>query len=142
MAGVPRLITVRLVLFMILLLAVVAAAYALVRWYAMDDWYVGVDHQHLAVYQGRPGGFLWFKPKLVDETPVATSQILPFHLPAVQADHQEPSLKAARRYVADLHQEYLATQPTATSATSASGGSTTGSTSTSTSTTTTTAAAG
>ncbi len=139
MAGVPRLITVRLVLFMILLLAVVAAAYALVRWYAMDDWYVGVDHQHLAVYQGRPGGFLWFKPKLVDETPVATSQILPFHLPAVQADHQEPSLKAARRYVADLHQEYLATQPPATSATSTSGGSTTGPTTT---TTTTTAAAG
>ena len=142
MAGVPRLVTVRLVLFMILLLAVVAAAYALVRWYAMDDWYVGVNHQHLAVYQGRPGGFLWFKPKLVDETPVATSQILPFHLPAVQADHQEPSLKAARRYVADLHQEYLATQPTATSATSTTGGSTTGGSTTGSTTTTTTGAAG
>lgn len=130
-------VTVRVVLFMILLLAVVAAAYALVRWYAMDDWYVGVDHQHLAVYQGRPGGFLWFKPKLVDETSVTTSEILPFHLPAVQAKHQEPSLRAARRYVANLHQEYLATKPTA----SGSGTSATGGTSSST-TTTTTAAAG
>jgi serine/threonine protein phosphatase PrpC len=133
MAGIPRLITVRVVLFMILLLAVAAAGYALVRWYAMNDWYVGVDHQHLAVYQGRPGGFLWFKPKLVDDTPVTTSQILPFHLPAVRADHQEPSLKAARRYVANLHQEYLATQPTG----GATGTSTTGG-----ATTTTTAASG
>lgn len=133
MAGIPRLITVRVVVFMILLLAVVAAAYALVRWYAMDDWYVGVDHQHLAIYQGRPGGFLWFKPKLVDDTAVTTSEILPFHLPAVRADHQEPSLKAARSYVANLHQEYLATQPTAGgTGTSPSGGSTTSTTAAST----------
>jgi serine/threonine protein phosphatase PrpC len=136
MAGIPRMVTIRVVLFMILLLAVIAAAYALVRWYATDDWYVGVDHQHLAVYQGRPGGFLWFKPKLVDETAVTTSEILPFHLPAVQAKHQEPSLRAARRYVANLHHEYLATKPTAPgSGTSATGG-------TSSSSTTTTAAAG
>lgn len=129
MAGIPRLITVRVVLFMILLLAVVAAGYALVRWYAMNDWYVGVDHQHLAVYQGRPGGFLWFKPKLVDDTSVTTNQILPFHLPAVRADHQEPSLKAARRYVANLHQEYLATQPTGgATSTSTTGGATTSTT--------------
>lgn len=124
MAGVPRLVTVRTVLFMILLLAVVAAAYALVRWYAMNDWYVAVDNQHLAVYQGRPGGFLWFKPKLVDDTSVTTNEILPFHLPTVRAKKPEPSLKAAKRYVANLYQEYLATKPTAAgSGTSATGGS-------------------
>lgn len=113
MAGVPRMITVRVVIFLILVLAVLAGGYTLVRWYAMEDWYVGVHDQHLAVYQGRPGGFLWFKPKLVDETSVTTDEILPFHLPAVRADHQEPSLKAARHYVANLHREYVATQPTA-----------------------------
>lgn len=130
MAGVPRMVTFRVLLFLVLVLAVVAAAYALVRWYATSDWYVAVDNQHLAVYRGRPGGFLWFKPKLVDETSVTTSEILPFRLPTVRATHPEPSLAAARRYVQNLHQEYLATRPTASgSGSSASGGSTTSTTS-------------
>ena len=116
-AGVPRLVTIRVVVFFVLLLAVVAAAYGLVRWYATNDWYVTVDHGYLAVYQGRPGGFLWFKPKLVDKTTVPTSQILSFHLPTVRADKQEPSLSAARTYIADLHQEYLAQQSLASGAT-------------------------
>lgn len=103
----PRLITVRLVLFVLLLLAVVAAAYAAMRWYAMDDWYVGIDHGHLAVYQGRPGGFLWFKPQLVDETPVTTSEVLSYTIPH---DRQEPSLAAAKKYVRNLHAEYLSTK--------------------------------
>ena len=110
MAGIPRLVTVRVVLFLVLFAAVVYAAYALVRWYAMDDWYVSVDHSHLAIYHGRPGGFLWFKPRLVDDTSVTISGILPVALPTVRADKEEPSAAAARRYVANLHQEFLATQ--------------------------------
>ncbi len=110
MAGIPRLVTVRVVLFIVLVAAVAYAAYALVRWYAMDDWYVSVDHSHLAVYHGRPGGFLWFEPRLVDDTSVTVSGILPVALPTVRADKEEPSAAAARRYVANLHQEFLATQ--------------------------------
>jgi protein phosphatase len=110
MAGIPRLVTVRVVLFVVLVAAVVYAAYALVRWYAMDDWYVSVDHSHLAIYHGRPGGFLWFKPRLVDDTSVTVSGILPVALPTVRADKEEPSAAAARRYVANLHQEFLATR--------------------------------
>jgi PPM family protein phosphatase len=120
MAGIPRMITVRVVLFAVLVAAVVAAAYTLVRWYAMDDWYVAVDHQHLAIYQGRPSGFLWFKPKLVDETSVTTSGILPYRLPTVRPDKQEASLSAARRYVSNLHQEFLAVQQLGSGATPSS----------------------
>ncbi len=119
-AGASRLVTVRVVLFVIVLLGVVAAAYAAIRWYAMDEWYVGVDHGHLAVYQGRPGGVLWFRPQLVDETPVTTSEVLTYEIPH---DRAEPSLAAAERYVKDLHAEYLATRGTT------SAGSTPGSTS-------------
>jgi serine/threonine protein phosphatase PrpC len=108
--GAPRILTFRLVLFVILLLGVVAAAVYLVRWYAMDDWYVAIDHGHLAVYQGRPGGFLWFKPQLVDDTPVTTSEVLPYRLPALRRDPQKPSLRAAKTYVTNLHNEYLATK--------------------------------
>ena len=108
MAGIPRMITVRVVLFLLLLMAVLAAAYGALRWYAMHEWYVGLDHQHLAIYQGHPGGFLWFKPRLVDDTKVMTSEVLSFHLPALRADKAEPTESAARRYIADLYQEYQA----------------------------------
>jgi PPM family protein phosphatase len=126
-AGVPRLVTVRVVLFVLLLLAVVAAAYAAVRWYAMDDWYVGIDHGHLAVYQGRPGGFLWFKPQLVDDTPVTTGEVPSYSVPH---DRQEPSLAAAKRYVTNLHDEYLSTKnPSSGGTTSGTSGTSGGSTS-------------
>ncbi|MGH9075180.1 MAG: hypothetical protein ACRDZQ_13840, partial [Acidimicrobiales bacterium] len=108
--GVPRMVTVRVVLFLILVAAVVYGAYALVRWYANDDWYVAVHHDHLAVYQGRPGGFLWFEPQLLHDSPVTTKEILPVALSTVQAKKQEPSAAAARRYIANLHQEYVASQ--------------------------------
>ena len=116
-AGVPRLITVRVVLFVIVLVGVVAAAYAAMRWYAMDEWYVSVDHSHLAVFQGRPGGFLWFHPQLVDETPVTTNEVLAYEVPH---DRAEPSLAVAERYVKDLHAQYLATRGTAPAGTSPS----------------------
>jgi len=109
-----RLVTVRLVLFALLVLGVLAATYFALRWYANDDWYVGIDHGHLAIYQGRRGGFLWFKPQLVDETPVTTHEVLGYRVPELRAD-QEPSLAAAETYVRNLHAEYLTVKGSSTS---------------------------
>ncbi|HEX3794643.1 MAG TPA: Stp1/IreP family PP2C-type Ser/Thr phosphatase [Acidimicrobiales bacterium] len=106
-AGIPRRLTFRVGLFVALLLAVLAAAYGFLRWYATDNWYVTVDGKHLVVYQGRPGGLLWFQPKLVDRTSVTTAGVLPTRVPSLAADVNEPSLARARGYVANLHQEYL-----------------------------------
>ena len=92
------------------LLAVVAAGYVFVRWYANDNWYVALDGNSLAIYQGRPGGFLWFHPELVDRTTVTTDEVVPTRLTALEADVQEPTLGAARRYVRNLHQEYVSIQ--------------------------------
>jgi protein phosphatase len=108
--GVPRRITVRVVLFFLLILAVPAGGIAVVRWYSMDNWYVAVDHGHLAVYQGRQGGFLGFKPKLLDLTGVTTTEVLPFRLPVLRQTVNEPSIKAGERYIANLHQEFIAQQ--------------------------------
>jgi len=101
---------VRVLLFFLLLLAVPAGAIAVVRWYSMDNWYVAIDHGDLAVYQGRQGGFLGFKPKLLDRTKVTTTEVLPFRLPALRHTVDEPSLKAAEQYIANLHQEFVAQQ--------------------------------
>jgi protein phosphatase len=84
----------------------VVAGYGFLRWYGTDSWYVALDQNHLAVYQGRPGGFLWFQPRLVDRTDVTTSGVLAFHLPALHTDQEQPTLAAAKRYIDDLHAEY------------------------------------
>ncbi len=107
MAGVPRWITLRVVLFTLIVVAVVAAGYGFLRWYATDNWYVTLDGNHLAIYQGRPGGFLWFQPKLVDKTDVTTSDVLSFHVPSLKGDTQQPSLSAAHHYIDDLHEEFI-----------------------------------
>jgi protein phosphatase len=108
--GIPRPITLRVVLFVLVVLAVPAAAFGVVRWYATDNWYVTIHEGHLAIYQGRSGGMLWFQPKLVDETPVATTQVLADRLPDLRAQVQEPSLAAAHRYVANLQNEFTTQQ--------------------------------
>jgi hypothetical protein len=106
--GIPRRVTFRVVLFTLLVAALVAAAYFFVRWYATDNWYVTIRGDQLVVYQGRPGGLLWFEPKLVDRTGVTTAQVLPLHLGTLQHNVQEPSLAAADRYVRGLQQEAAA----------------------------------
>ncbi|HXQ18392.1 MAG TPA: Stp1/IreP family PP2C-type Ser/Thr phosphatase [Acidimicrobiales bacterium] len=108
--GIPRRITLRVVLFCLLTLAVPTAAYEVLHWYATDNWYVTVHDGHLAIYQGRPGGMLWFQPKLVQETAVATTQVLPDRLPDLRARVEETSLAGARRYVKNLADEFSAQQ--------------------------------
>jgi serine/threonine protein phosphatase PrpC len=130
LAGIPRRVTFRVLLFAVLLAVVVAAAYVFVRWYATDNWFVTVKGDHVVIYQGRPGGFLWFQPTLVQRTDVTTAEVLPFRMDALEADKQEPSLAQARGYVANLRQEYQSQQRIAN-------GQGTGSASASTSTTTT-----
>lgn len=122
-ASAQRILTLRLGLFFLLAAAILAGAYALVRSYAMEAFTVALDRGHLVVFQGRQ--FLWFKPQLVDDTPVTTAEVLPYVLPSLRQGHQVSSLGAARRYVANLHAEFLqsrAAAPTRTPTTSAAFG--------------------
>jgi len=109
-AGIPRRVTFRVIGFFLLMAAVLVGAYALLRWYANDDWYVTLDHNQVVIYQGHPGGLLWFKPKIVDQTGVTTNGVLFIRLNALQQNVEEPSLGAAKRYVENLQNEKLAQQ--------------------------------
>lgn len=106
----PRAITLRVVLFVLLFAGVVAGAYYFVRWYAMDAYYVTVDQNQLVIYQGRPGGVLWFKPHVVDRTGVTTTQIPAIDVSTVKGQVVEPNLSAARGYVNNLRQEEISQQ--------------------------------
>ncbi|GAC1543680.1 MAG: protein phosphatase 2C domain-containing protein [Acidimicrobiales bacterium] len=104
-----RRITVRVVLFVILLGLVLGGAAVAVISYARSSYYVtvapGAAPQPLEIYQGRPGGTLWFKPSLAERSAVTSAQVLPVHLPDLQKGRLEPSLVAARQYVKSLLDE-------------------------------------
>jgi serine/threonine protein phosphatase PrpC len=108
--GIPRRITLRVLLFILLIAAVPSAAYFAIRWYAYDNWYVALQKQQIVVKQGRPGGVLWFHPRVVDVTRTTTSQVLPTDVAQIRAGVQEPSLQAAKRYVTNLQSEYVSVQ--------------------------------
>jgi serine/threonine protein phosphatase PrpC len=104
--GIPRRITVRVVVFMLMVAAVPVGAYFTIHWYAYDNWYVTLQGKQIVIKQGRPGGVLWFKSKIVDHTGVKTSQVLPTAVSALKGEGvQEPSLSKAKGYVA--HAQYL-----------------------------------
>jgi serine/threonine protein phosphatase PrpC len=104
--GIPRRITVRVVLFVILLAGIVVAAFFAIRWYAYENWYPSAHGSNIVIVQGRAGGVLWFKPKVVAQTGVTTSEVLPAALAHIQAGVEEPSLAAAKKYVANSHAAY------------------------------------
>jgi protein phosphatase len=105
--GIPRRLTFRVLFFFLLLVGILIGGYYAIRWYANDDWYVTLRGPQLVIYQGHPGGTLWIHPKLVDRTGVTTGQILSIKVPDLRSDVEQPSLRAARRYVANLEQEKI-----------------------------------
>ncbi|HVB94636.1 MAG TPA: Stp1/IreP family PP2C-type Ser/Thr phosphatase [Acidimicrobiales bacterium] len=97
-----RLITFRTLLFMVLFVAIVGAGYYSVRWYNTNSYYVGVNHNELVIYQGRIGGFLWYKPVEVQRTGVTTADVLATYLPEIEAGVPESTLAKAQNYVTNV----------------------------------------
>jgi len=119
--GVPRLLTFRVLFFIVLVGAVVYGAWYFVHWYATSSYYVTTNGNQIVIYQGRPGGILWFKPKLVEVTSTTTSQVLPIRLPSLASDVTEPSLGTAQEYVKNLAQEYTQANPSPSTTTTTQG---------------------
>jgi serine/threonine protein phosphatase PrpC len=108
-----RLITVRVVGFVLLLVAVLFVAAVGTEYYARSAYFVGLRARQLTIFQGRPGGVLWWKPTIAQNTGVTTSDVEPYHLAALRAGVQESSMGAARTYVSNLRAEMGATAPVA-----------------------------
>ncbi len=115
--GIPRRVTFRVLGFFLLIVALAAAAYGVLRWYANDSWYVTLHGNQVVIYRGQQGGVLWFNPKIVDRTGVTTDQIQFGRISDLRAGVVEPSMSAARRYVANLRSEFQETQSAETSTT-------------------------
>jgi protein phosphatase len=71
----PRVITVRLVVFLIAIAGILAGAWGLIRWYLDTSYFLTVQGSQIVIDQGKPGGFLWFDPKTVARTGVTTKEV-------------------------------------------------------------------
>ncbi len=112
-----RLVTVRTLLFVVLVGAVAFGAYYAVRWYDTNAYYVQVNNNELMIYHGRVGGGVLYKPVEVERTGVTTADIPAYAVPGLVTGVQEDSLKAAQTYVAGLvatqHQAVCTQNPAA-----------------------------
>lgn len=109
-----RRITIRVVVFVVLVAVVAAGAWAVLRFYAEDAYYVGLRHDRVVVYQGRPGGFLGFRPHVVETSSLTANELLVYRVPELRRGVQEPSRSAAEQFVRNLRVEKCAVDPTST----------------------------
>ena len=116
----PRRFTWRVALFSLAVLAVLGAAAGAVAWFARSTYFVGVEGDDVVIFQGRPGGVLWFQPTVAEPTDLAFDDVPPSRRPDVQAGKQEATLEGARRYVERLQQQRGAGGTTATTTTTTS----------------------
>lgn len=108
----------RVLVFLLLLVGTLGGTVGAVVWYVRSSWYVGIEQGHVAIFEGRPGGFLWFHPSVYELSTLESAQVFTPLLPALNAGMLEPSLDTARQVVANLAAKhtYLALTPGDTSA--------------------------
>jgi protein phosphatase len=114
-----RRVTLKSAAFVLALLLVLGGAAAAIGVYARGSYYVGLDNSRVAVFQGRPGGLLWFKPTVKQRTDLAEADVPAPYRADLRAGKEENSLDAARRYVQNLKDAAAAQAPSATTTTTA-----------------------
>jgi protein phosphatase len=98
----PKRVTLRVVVFLVAICIVVGGAIACLGWYGRSAYYVGLSKDRITIFQGRPGGVLWFQPTVVERTRDTPSSVLSYRLQFLEAGQVEPSLAQARQYIANL----------------------------------------
>ncbi len=108
------------VFFVLAFFATLVVAAGFVDWYAKASYYVGFHDGNVAIFEGRPGGFLWFEPTVKKQTSFPESSVYPADRLALREGLLEPSFQAAQKAVVAI--EHVNTSfGTTTSLTSTSG---------------------
>ena len=102
--GGPRekVVTARVIIFSVVLLGILSGIVGVTEWFAQASYYVGLAGKQVVIFQGRPGGFLWFNPSLVETTALTVSDLIPPEVPSVRSGVLESSFAAAQSYVQSL----------------------------------------
>ncbi len=98
----PVTLRLRTLVVAVLALAFVVGGLAVVGWYARSSYYVAFAGDEVAIYQGRPGGVLWFDPTLEHRTGIYRDSLSPALVNEIENLHEVGSEQAAEQFVADL----------------------------------------
>ena len=111
-----RLVTARTIVFVTLVAAVFVAAFVVIAAAGRSGYYVGFEGESVAVYQGRPGGVLWFKPTLEATGDLTRDELTPDYQTRIDRNPAFSSRAAAERYLQSLstNDEALAASTTTT----------------------------
>ncbi|MGH9106382.1 MAG: Stp1/IreP family PP2C-type Ser/Thr phosphatase [Acidimicrobiales bacterium] len=104
-ASLPRRVTWRVVGFVAAACVVIGAAIGCLGWYARSAYFVTISHGRITIFQGRPGGVLWFQPTLVTRTAYTPASVLAYNLASLGPGQPEASLKQAQLYIHRLVSE-------------------------------------
>jgi hypothetical protein len=83
---------------LLIFIGVFVGAYFIVHWYAYSTYYLANDSGTVAVFQGQPGGILWFKPVKVQDTNFLVKNLSPFDRSQLTQTIPEPTRRAAIEY--------------------------------------------
>lgn len=93
----------RTAVFVLLIAAVFVTAALAVVWYGNNGYFISTnDSGEVAVFEGRPGGFLWFEPEEVESTGVSLDELTPVLRDAIEAEPEFGTFDEARRYLANV----------------------------------------
>lgn len=110
----------RVFAFLLLLVLIAVGGVAAIGWSAKNTYFVTYQGDKVAIYQGKPGGVLFFDPKLVEVTSLTRDQVMPAFRDDIADGKQFPSQVKATRYVAHLREAAKAEpKPTPTTTTTA-----------------------
>ena len=101
-AGKRRLVTGRTILFTALVAAVFVVAFAVTAAFGRNGYYVGFQGGSVAVYQGRPGGVLWFQPTVEAVSDLTRADLTPDFQTRIDRNPTFSSRAAADRYLEQL----------------------------------------
>lgn len=110
----PRAITLRSVLFVLVVAAVIGGGLFLVDAYATDTYHVTVDGDQVMIMKGRPGGFLWYEPSPVLATGIDADDVPDALIDNLEEGVTQSSLERALRYVQNLEDRIEAITPPVT----------------------------
>jgi len=106
-----RIVTLRVVLFVLVFTAVLGATAGVVVWYNKASFFVGLDRGRVTIFQGRPGGLLWFKPSVVERTSLTPADLLASSIVYLKQGLEESSYQNARKLVRTLATERVRLPP-------------------------------
>ena len=98
----------RVLLFAVAIVAVLTVVAGLIGWYARGAYYVAFLGTEVVVYQGRPGGVLWFDPTLEVRTGITRQSLPPASVAEVDANHETSTLDGAKAFVDQLSDQVTA----------------------------------